>query len=236
MDDDLSFLEFQSYPVDTTYAWTRMSDGSELGRHVKFVAVSTVFFLFKLATAGTAGVRGCFTNGGAVTQMASNIRAESSTELWRIKSEAKTELEALFYAAMDGVIEDGMRNVITEKLPGLLAKYRNSLTPFVISLIDSNTTSPLVAAEVLKMLGRIRDGISHPDRLWVLEHALHSSSPLTRDGAGLGLARLADPAALSYLRAAVQAEGDPQVKADLQLVVDELAELDRNGASSPNHK
>jgi len=127
MDEDFSVSKFSLPPVDMTYAWTRISDGSELGRQVKFVAVSTVFFLFKMGAAGTAVIRGCFTNGGAVTQMGSNIRAESSTELWKIKSEAKAELEALLDAAMDGVMEDGMRNVITEKLPGLLVKYRDSL-------------------------------------------------------------------------------------------------------------
>ncbi len=135
----------------------------------------------------------------------------------------RAELDDLFSSAKNGPIEDGMANAVTETLPKLLSKYGDSLVAGLLSTLDAKHLSGLVAAEVLKTIGETRHGVSHSNRLWILEHALSSPSPAVRDGAGLGLARLGDPAALTYLRTAIQAENNHEIRADLQLVADELA-------------
>jgi hypothetical protein len=77
---------------------------------------------------------------------------------------------------------------------------------------------------VFKELGRLRDPASHALRQWALAHGLDSPSPIARDGAGLGLARMSDPATLEYVRRAINREADAQIRNDLQLVADEIAQ------------
>jgi len=127
-------------------------------------------------------------------------------------------------AARRDIIEDGMRNAITDQLPELFLRDFNAIIPGLKALIDNERTPPIVAAELLKELGQIRDATSHNSRRWLLASALNMASPFVRDGAALGLARLADPAAIDYLRSAIAKEPNAEIRADLQLVVDELAE------------
>ena len=155
------------------------------------------------------------------------ILAESSTQLRKVTPEIQARLDSMLDVARREIIEDGMSNAITERLAELFLRDFDAVIPALMALIESGRTAPIIAAELLKELGRIRDTTSHASRRWILEHALNASSPFVRDGAGLGLARLADPAALRYLRRAIEGEPNAQTRADLQLVVDELAETAR---------
>jgi HEAT repeat protein len=128
-------------------------------------------------------------------------------------------------AARYAIIEDGMSNPINDRLPDLVAKDFNAVIPALLSVIEAQRTTPIVAAEVLKELGRLRNVASHASRRWVLERALRSPWPFTRDGAGLGLARLGDPNAIPALRRAAENEHNAEIRADLKLVIDELAEM-----------
>jgi HEAT repeat protein len=103
------------------------------------------------------------------------------------------------------------------------------VVPAIVSVIEMGRAKPLVIAEILKELGHLGDVAPNRAVRWILSRYLNSSSQFVRDGAGLGLARLADPATLPYLRRAVQRDADPQVKADLQLVIDEISEMVENG-------
>jgi hypothetical protein len=165
----------------------------------------------------------------AATQITSGMVAESSTELRELAPEIKAKLDAMLDAARHAIIEDGMCNPINERLPALVAKDFNAVIPALLSVIEGKRTTPIVAAEVLKELGRLRSVTSHASRRWVLERALQSPWPFTRDGAGLGLARLGDPTAILALRRAVENEPNAQTRADLQLVIDELAEMITDG-------
>jgi hypothetical protein len=130
-------------------------------------------------------------------------------------------------AARHEIIEDGESNAVTERLEELFLRDSRALIPALARLIVGARTPPIIAAEILKELGRMRDPASHWDRRWLLERALSVPSPFVKDGAGLGLARLGDPEALRYLRRAIDAEADAQTRTDLQLVVDELTEAVR---------
>jgi hypothetical protein len=192
-------------------------------------------FVFNLAfaTAATAcGVRRCFVEQSGATPELRSAFVRSDTQPRELKSEMKAELHAILDAARDDIIADGMPNTVTERLPDLVVSEFDVFLPAIVSAIETGRATPIVSAEVLKVLGRIRNPASHASRRWVLERALDLHSPFIRDGAGLGLARLADPSAIPYLRRAVENELNAQTRADLQLVVDELSEND--GAPIPH--
>jgi len=195
-----------------------------LGRSI---ASATLFL--KMATAGTHGIQQCFLEGSAATQQTTGVVADSSTQLHEMTAELRARLDSMLTAARHGTIEDGMTNAINERLPALIAKDFNAVISALVPVIENGRTTPIVAAEVLKELGRIRNVASHWSRRWVLERALRSPWPFTRDGAGLGLARLGDPGAIPSLRRAVETETHSQTRADLQIVVDELADLIPDG-------
>jgi HEAT repeat protein len=183
-----------------------------------------IFFL-ELAAATTRGVQHCFSTESAATQNTTGMLAESSTELRELAPEIRAKLETMLDAARHAIIEDGMSNPINDRLPELVAKDFNAVIPALLSVIEAKRTTPIVAAEVLKELGRLRNVTSHSSRRWVLERALRSPWPFTRDGAGLGLARLGDPNAIPALRRAAENEPNAEIRADLKLVIDELAEM-----------
>lgn len=186
-------------------------------------------FLLKLAAATTRSIQQCLWEQSAATQPIAATLAESSTELRELTPEMQARLEAMLDAARHSIIEDGMSNPINERVPGLVAKDFSAVVPALLAAIDTERATPIVAAEVLKELGRLRNVTSHATRRWVLERALLSPWPFTRDGAGLGLASLGDPGAIPSLRRAVEREPNPRLRADLQMVIDELAEIVTDG-------
>ena len=183
-----------------------------------------VALLVRLFGASTCGARHAFVEESVATQVISNALVESSTQLHEMTPEARAEFQAILDGARHDIIEDGMPNTVSERLPELIKKHLDAVIPALVSAIEMGRTPPIIAAEVLKTLGRLRNPASHATRRWVLERALNLSSPFIRDGAGLGLARLADPGAIPYLIRAIEAEPNPQIRADLQAVIDELAE------------
>jgi hypothetical protein len=144
-----------------------------------------------------------------------------------VTPEIQARLDAMLSAARGDIIEDGESNAVTERLEELFLRDFRAVVPALAAVIESGRTLPIIAAEILKELGRMRDAASHGDRRWLLVRALSLPSPFIKDGAGLGLARLADPTALRYLHRAIETEADAQTRADLQLVVDELNEAVR---------
>lgn len=184
--------------------------------------------LWHLVSAATEGARRCFLEPTSATSLTAPA-ADSSTASPEVSEEFRADLQRLVKAAREQPIEDGMSNPVTKRLQTILARHRSAMVPALVGVLESRQTPPIVAAELLKELGRIRDRVSHPHRLWVLAYALRAASPLTRDGAGLGLARLGDRDALTYLRAAIQREPLDEIREDLRLVADELAALDDDG-------
>jgi HEAT repeat protein len=194
-----------------------------------------ITFLLKLAAASSLAIQRCLLEESAVTQVTAGAFAESSTEHREITPDVKAKLDAMLDAARQAIVEDGMNNPINERLPELVSRDFNAVIPALLSTIEAERTTPMVAAEILKELGRLRNATSHASRRWVLERALRSPWPFTRDGAGLGLARLGDSNAIPALRRAVDNEPNAQTRADLQLVIDELAEMMTDGTPAWEH-
>jgi len=214
----------------TTSSTTMDPTGVETDKSPLFLPLAQSALFLRLVVAGTVGVNRCIRDLSAPIGHSSGALVASSTQIIVAAVEAK--LDALLQAAREEDIEDGMQNSVSQHLPALVAGHADRVIPALVSMIEAGRTPPIVAAEALKELGHLRNGASHAKRRWVLEWALGSRSPVTRDGAGLGLARLGDPHSLRYLARAVENEVDPQLRADLQLVVDELVEATQIGTPS----
>lgn len=221
-------MQRREFTADTSVAIPELEPSRE---NAAFAGpVAGIILWLRLAAASTEGVRQCFLDQSSTTQLIAGAYAQSSTGIREMTPEIRAKFDALFDAAGRDIIEDGMPNAITERLPGLVARDFNAVMPALTSMVEGGRTQPIIAAEVLKELGRDRNAASHAGRLWILERALSQSCPFIRDGAGLGLARLGDPSAIPYLLRAAENEPDAQIRADLQLVIDELQEIPADGA------
>jgi hypothetical protein len=215
--------------MNATATTVPAAESHEVLAALKSVALSTAFLLRIMAATNT-GAKLCFAESTARTQVPGAAHAESSTQLREMAPELRAKLHAILDSAREDVIEDGMHNAITRGLPELIWQDFSTVIPALNSVIETGRTPPIISAEVLKELGRIRNAASHASRRWVLERALSLPAPMIRDAAGLGLAWLGDPSSFVFLRRAVENETDAQTKADLQLVMNELAETITNGA------
>src|SRR5581483_7118110 len=121
-----------------------------------------------------------------------------------LSPELKARLDAMLDSAREAMIEDGMFNPIAHGLPALASDDFSAIVPALLSAIEGQRVPAIVGAEILKELGGLRNLPASSLQRWLLERALHSSRPFTRDGAGLGLARLADPRAIDAVRRAIE--------------------------------
>src|SRR4051812_45071438 len=125
---------------------------------------STLFLLLELSATSMAPIRRVVEVSSA-TQVMLDAPGDSSTVHSEIRPEIEAELDTLLEAARDDIIEDGMRNVINEHLPGLVLKNCRAVIPALLAAIESGRTTPIIASEVLKELGGLRDADSHALRL-----------------------------------------------------------------------
>lgn len=133
----------------------------------------------------------------------------------------------IFADAEEQVFEDGIESDFSRELLALISLYGRVAIDPIVRLIISESANKEIAAEALRAIGRIRQSSTHRDRLWLLEHGLYSSSARVRDGATLGLAYLDDPVAVIPLKLAIEREQIPELREDMQQVLDQLGETVR---------
>jgi hypothetical protein len=118
--------------------------------------------------------------------------------------------------------EDGMNNSFFDDLTMLFTTYGRRATNAMAYVIATNNADHRVIGEGLRWLGQIEHPGSYRSRLLLLERSLLSHSKWIRDGASLGLASMRDKHALPYLHKAIDSEKIPELKKDLELVLDAL--------------
>lgn len=136
--------------------------------------------------------------------------------------EVRFKIEALFNSYADEQFEDGMDNEFVHELTALVIRYDTKAVNCIADRIAMNRANPQVISEALRWLGQIRHPVSHRSRLSLLEGNLRSPSRWIRDGAALGLASMKDTHAVPYLREAIRKEQIPDLRDDLELVLDTL--------------
>lgn len=173
--------------------------------------------------------------GAPVTLM--QVKAEGSTAQERLEQTENStnqlerpegieqQIDTLFEEAIDQDFEDGMESRFSRELLSLVRKYGDFAVNEINYLINYKSINSEVAAEALLWLGDMDHPATYEYRLWLLERSLGSSSSRVRDRAALGLASMADPHAIPYIKEAVDRETCTELRKDIAQV---LAELEAN--------
>jgi len=128
----------------------------------------------------------------------------------------------LFTAARNEIFEEGMESHFSKEFVSLIKRHGEVAILEAAILITSEKADPDVASEALKWLGQVKHSGTHSFRIWLLKRGLTSSSPQVRDGAGLGLSFLNDPDAIPALQQAIEREQIPELRRDLEQVLQQL--------------
>jgi hypothetical protein len=146
----------------------------------------------------------------------------SSTELYELSDALYSKIETIFWTAKGEVFEDGMESAFSQQLISFVKRYGNNVLESITCLIVYESVDPEVSGEALRWLGRIEHAESYKYRCWLLERSLSLSSTRVRDGAILGLASMDDKHAIPYLKLAIGKEQCFELKADMELVLEQL--------------
>lgn len=143
----------------------------------------------------------------------------------------EVQLQTLFGAARYERFEDGMESEFSKDLLNLIDRHGAVALNTLSDLLLSPHVSMEVAAEACRWLGHITNPQTQATRRQLLERVLlNSSSARARDGAGLGLASIDDPASIPALQQAIEQEQVEELRNDLQQVLDQLIETQRESA------
>ncbi|MBA7607793.1 hypothetical protein ES703_14962 [subsurface metagenome] len=148
----------------------------------------------------------------------------STTQLERPEG-IEQQIDTLFEEAVDQDFEDGMESRFSRELLSLVRKYGDFAVNEINYLINHKGVNSEVAAEALLWLGDMDHPATYDYRLWLLERSLGSSSSRVRDRAALGLASMAHPHAIPYIKEAIDQETCTELREDIAQV---LAELEAN--------
>ena len=147
-----------------------------------------------------------------------------------------TELEktiAKIYAnGRRETFEDGVESEFSIALIALVKEHKAEVLRILTSYVDDQYVNMEVFSEGLGWIGYMDDenelGIWKERRLFLEYCLLNSLWARVKDGAGLGLASMDDPASIPALRIAVNRESEPRwgpsLKENLQQVLDQLIE------------
>lgn len=136
--------------------------------------------------------------------------------------ELNDQIEKLFKSAREGFFDDSFVEDFSTKLTYIVRRGGDSaivaLAPFVIG----KTANTEVAAETLRSLSHVDDASSYNFRLTLVLTALQSPSSWIRDAATLALATMDDPAAVPFLRKALDRETNQELRLNMQPVLEYL--------------
>lgn len=171
------------------------------------------------STAGRAFVVGL---SNATASRTHTEASENATADQDRAHELAEQLRTMFRHWEELRFRDGVENEVSRSLYRMLVLHSTDFVDALTRIVASENTNPRVLAEAMRHLGRFVHQPTRHERLWLLERGLRASSPVSRDGAALGLAHLADKRAAPYLEAAIATEPVPGLRDDLKQVLDEL--------------
>jgi hypothetical protein len=158
--------------------------------------------------------------------------SESSTGRGSVPQSIERELQKIFTEGRYEVFEDGMDSDFGRRLETMIRAHGNSALLEINALLRSAVAPKSVAAECLRILGRLKDRNTHAFRRWILADLLSAKSILVRDAAVVGLSSLDDPAVLSSLCLALQNESSAELRSDLNQLREQLENPERPYALS----
>ena len=148
--------------------------------------------------------------------------AVASSSLQTAADQLIKRLDELLRIGEEQAFEEGINDPFTQELEWLVGHYASQVLQPLAQRLAAESIDPVVAAHIFRLLGRIDASATRAERRQILVQGLFSRSARVRDGAALGLATLDDPAAIPYLRTAVDRERVAEVRADLEQVRERL--------------
>lgn len=136
--------------------------------------------------------------------------------------ELVAECDRVFRLADCEVLEDGMENRMSRSLRCFVDRYSSVGVEHLAVRLLSESTNQAVAADIIRVLGRIEHEPSHDERVHVAECLLHSELPLARDASAVALSDLADAHSIPALERAIGAEEIPALREDMVASLEEL--------------
>src|ERR1035438_10125642 len=121
--------------VDETATATSIADRYDPSGFLRSIKEIRIFMGFWAATA--RGVNLCLVPESAATSVVAGIYADSSTDLRELAPEVTAKLDMMLDSAREAIIEDGMYNPISQKLPELAAHDFPAVVPALLSAIES---------------------------------------------------------------------------------------------------
>ena len=164
---------------------------------------------------GYMGFRYCEDEPFEKTDASTAITLEPRKDVGRV-------IENLFSVGRNEIFEDGTESYFSKELVSLVRRHGELTILEIARIITTENADGAVAAEALKWIGRIDHAGTHSFRRWLLLRGLNSSNPLVREGAGLGLSFMNDPAAMPLLKQAIEREQIVELRDDLNQVLQQL--------------
>ena len=176
-------------------------------------------------------------NWNSLTRAVQHCRVQlgSSTDtahMWHFKAETAAnsdenrildrDVDTIVALALEENIEDGMNSETASQINRFISCNSVAGVQRLATRLISDHTNAVVAADIVRVLGRNVHKDSHHERLWIAERLLQSDSPLTRDASAVALEELMDLHAIAALQDAVEVESIPELKADIEMALQEL--------------
>lgn len=150
------------------------------------------------------------------------LDCESAAIAYYEDRELEAHIDTILHIASVERFEDGMVGRTSDWLNRFVSQYAGAGMQQLSARLNSDSMNQAVAADIVRILGRIEHERSHNDRLYMAECLLYSELPLARDAGAVALSDLADERSVPALQRAIEAEAIPSLKADLQASLDEL--------------
>lgn len=145
-----------------------------------------------------------------------------TTRISRTNASIEGEIRGLFEGSKEEVFEEGIENDLSRGLASVIARYGKEAIDVLSQIVNSDAVNEEIAAQTLRLIGRLDHRSSQRDRLLLLEQALNNPSVRVRNAASLSLASLDDPHAIPHLQQAIQRERCVELVEDMEQVLKQL--------------
>lgn len=118
--------------------------------------------------------------------------------------------------------DDGFESFFGQQLEQFVLERGQLGVLIIAALIMRNELNEEYVSEAMRWMGWITDENSYRARYGLLVRNLNHKNARVRDSAALGLSSLGDISAIPYVEAAIENEQVPELKQDMQQVLDYL--------------
>ena len=131
-------------------------------------------------------------------------------------------LESLIVMSATELFEDGVESELSIGVGSAIEAFGSVAVYALREIVGLDSIDSEAKGEILRQIGRVSGNTASQSRLRVLYDGLYSSDPRLRDAALLGLESMSDPRSVHALRYALSHEPIPDLRNDMQSLIDDL--------------